>query len=201
MTKKKKIIIISFLALCVFALISLLFPLIKVGHKADSKETQPAYTFYEADYDADIFENEEYLGLARELSYTDGALTVTYKLTDDLSNVDDALEFFASYFQTIINGDYEHYPSFFSNKYTGDIPEKFTMQMVYNISLEKLPYLTEDGSTVYRVDYMIYRNNGTFRPEIGSDGCIPQYVVLEKSENSYLITQIYTLKQDTEVVS
>ena len=44
--------------------------------------------------------------------------------------------------------------------------------MIYDITVEKLSENYKDGNTVYKynVSYKIYRNNGTFRNDIGSDG-------------------------------
>jgi hypothetical protein len=55
----------------------------------------------------------------------------------------------------------------FSSGYEGELPEKFTMQMVYDISLR--PHANADGEKSYIVNYKILKNNGTFRRDIGSD--------------------------------
>ena len=46
----------------------------------------------------------------------------------------------------------------------------------------------------YRVDYMIRKNNGTFRRDVGSDAIRPQYVVLLVSPDGsdIAIENVYT---------
>jgi hypothetical protein len=41
------------------------------------------------------------------------------------------------------------------------------MQMLYDMRIE--PYATEDETPAYLLEYKIYRNNGTFRRDIGSN--------------------------------
>lgn len=203
MNAQKKSIIYIFAILCALAVISGTIILILEFNNPDGTKTGTDYILFEPDYELNIFNDAEYLELNRSLSYKDGAITSTYSLEDDLSLIDPVLGFFASYLKCIINGEYNEYQSFFDEKYPGKytLPIKFTMQMLYNMSLEKLSQASEDGSTIYKLDYLIRKNNGTFRPEIGSDGCKSQYISLKKNGDSYLITKIYTLNIITEVVS
>ena len=141
------------------------------------------YTFVTPDYDANILEDTEYLDKNRYIEFTNGAMSVT--IADGrFSEYGKPLVFFNDYFNTVINGDHETYNAYFTENYYSDkthVPfEKFTMQRVYNINAtqiqESLITVGEDyGNTMYlfRVSYMIMKNDGTFRNDMGSDGAVP----------------------------
>ena len=145
------------------------------------KETDPGpkepIFFYDADYDLDIWEEEDYLALERRIRYTEGAQTIYLANETDCRNTGDMAIFFWDYFHAIINGDYQQFPLYFSEEYRAEqeIPECFTMQQLYEIEVVKLrEYTVGDGtaeqSTVYefQVGYRIRRNNGTFRDDLAS---------------------------------
>ena len=47
-----------------------------------------------------------------------------------------------------------------------------------------------DGSRAYMVEYMIYRNNGTFRDDMGSDAILPLLFTLNREGESLKIDSI-----------
>ena len=85
--------------------------------------------------------------------------------------------FFHDYINCIIRGDYGSYPSFYTEKCKSDpnfkMPEKFTMQGLYEIHIEFMGFETNEAgepvSELYYVDYRIYKNNGTYRRDILPD--------------------------------
>ena len=159
------------------------FPLTGTGSKI----------FYEADYDEDIFEDEEYLEKNRDIRFTSNGIAVSFPF-GDAAGYGDASKFFAEYFQTVMDGDYENYGDFFTAEYLArenafdnlarnGLP--FTMQKIYDIEIEELETLDDSaGDTrmvfgVYQVKYKIMENNGTFRNDQTDDGgVVPLYFEL-----------------------
>lgn len=178
------------------------------GNK-ESVQTLPL-KFSEPDYESDIFSNPAYLDKNRYIQYTDGALTTL--ITDENYEVyGESVEFFVRFFEAIIHGDHETYNSLFteecrdSGNYTPY--EKFTMQKVYNIEVEKLAEeVIEKGPRfgqrhyTYKVAYMIMENDGTFRNDMESDCAVPQLFELYYDGKDVLIDSIvrytYTVFDD-----
>jgi len=192
--KKKRAIIIVF-----FSLIGIMIVLIVLNFLMDklneipvkdiipqkSAETESAvkYKFHDPDYEENILEDADYLDKNRYIEYTNGAVSVTIA-DGKFSEFGKPLVFFNEYFTSVINGDHNTYNSFFTDEYYKDkthIPyEKFTMQRVYNINVELIQESVIQsgdnyGDTMYifRVAYMIMKNDGTFRKDMGSDGAVP----------------------------
>ena len=145
-------------------------------------ETQKInYLFFEPNYEDNIFEDEEYLEKNRYIEYTNGAVSIT--LADgNFSAHGRPVVFFNEYFNTLMNGDAEKYNTYFSEDYYKDNKrfEKFTMQKIYNINITVLlEEVVEEGKYygynryLYKVSYMIMKNDGTFRDDIDSDGSVP----------------------------
>lgn len=141
------------------------------------------YKFYTPDYEYNILDDTDYLDKNRYIEYTNGAVSITIA-DGKFSEYGKPLEFFNEYFTAVINGDHNTYNSFFSDEYYEDethIPyEKFTMQRVYNINVELIQQsLIESGVNygdtmyIFKVSYMIMKNDGTFRNDMGSDGAVP----------------------------
>ena len=109
-------------------------------------------------------------------------------------------EFFYRYFDTVIHGDYVEYPSFFTESYlkSHDLPERFTMQRIYDIdvtlySRENVDY---NGTSVpcsqYIVSYRIQYNNGTFRGDFtGKDVRPLLFSLIQENGKVY----IYSISQ------
>ena len=90
-----------------------------------------------------------------------------------------------------------HPSASFGGLYTFPTLPRFTQQMLYQICIYYCGAETDgDGSqrVTYRVDYMIRKNNGSFRRDVGSDAIRPQYVVLLVSPDgqSIAIDDVYT---------
>ena len=132
------------------------------------------FSFFEADYSENVFDDPVYMNLDRRIWFS--RFGDKAELTPDSANGRGAAALmFYRYFNSIINGDYERYPSFFTESYLNgsgaDIPSKFTMQKLYDINIE---LFSSDGSDksvikeIYEVRYAIFENNGTFRRDIPS---------------------------------
>lgn len=199
--KQKKIIVIVIAAMLVFSLAaltvlnyvdfdSLLAP--RDGHKTP-------IVFYPPNYEENIFENEEYLEKNRYIKYTEGPVSVLI-VDGDYAQYGEAVALLARYLDAIISGDAETYASFFSESYKKSValPDKFTMQKLYDIEIKKLSAAEGEDAQgtyrryVYRVSYMIMRNDGTFRTDLGSDAIRPQEITVTERDGALLITGVAT---------
>ncbi len=182
--KQKRGIIIAFCAMIAVVLvayviipgITMLADYIKEQKDDDAKSDYmddiKSFSFYPADYNENIFEDEEYMALNRYLSYTKGSDTFTIT-NGDYSPYDATVGFFAEYFDSVINGEYETYDKYFTEEYFEECSnkERFTPQKLYDINVKLKSTAPIDGATsyIYFVSYKIFENNGTFRNDIESD--------------------------------
>ena len=193
--KRKKILLISVLVIIGILAILGVIMLVLSGINSLLRERSvenlresirpPSYVFFKTDYNENIFDDAEYMGLNREMRYTVGGLTVTIG-EHNYSQQTPIVRFMYNILQYIINGDYEKYNEIFIDAYLenagDDLRETFTMQKLYNIDVELADtweMLLPDGRTAiytdYIVSYMIKGNNGTFRNDIppGEEARIP----------------------------
>ncbi len=132
-----------------------------------------SFNFYPSDYELDVTTVPEYMDLDRGVHYTKGGYSILV-LDEELSDYNPAVRFFVEYFKTLQKGDYETYNTYFTEDYYKIYKpyELFAPQMIYNIEVEELSEtFHDDGTTTwtFNVKYMIYRNDGTFRNDIGSN--------------------------------
>lgn len=178
---KQKIKKVFTAIICVFLALGLLLGLLMLAEELLKNEPEEIsyddFRFFEPDYDANILENRMYMGLNRSVYFDRyGSENV---LTEGSVTAGEASGFFYDYFQCLVNGEYEKYKDFFTNEYIEehgeDIPERFTMQGVYDIhiklhSMNKPQPENEDLTCeIYEVSYRIFENNGTFRRDILPD--------------------------------
>ncbi len=155
--------------------------------------------FAPADYEDNIFEDETYMSMNRDIKYIDGAQSTEVALDENGSYFGDGLLFFQTYFNCVIRGDYETYQTLISEDYDKDgaypIPERFTMQKIHSISVEH----RNDADTIvsqnevrryYVVKYQIYQNNGTFRDDIRPTDVLPLLFELTTIDETTKITKI-----------
>ena len=197
---KKRILTAIIISVC---LVPVLIGLSYVLDLYDSKKNNEIdeeidYNWYEADYDENIFENEDYIELTEYgfISYTDGSVTVGIERNTALNYGDD-VQFMVDYLYSIIEGEHEKHNSFFSDYYYKNHQKKdrFTMQKIYDVSLKKELVTKKDGYTEYTyiLSYKILENNGTFRKDIG-DGSKRQYITFTDREGAFLIDSVITEK-------
>ena len=111
------------------------------------------------------------------------------------------VEYMVEYIYSIIYGDCDEYNSFFSEKYflENEKEDSFTMQKIYDVDIKKeMPTAgSEDGSDytmyVFRIQYRILENNGTFRDDF-LEGRKLQYITVSDREGALLIDSISTPK-------
>ena len=155
--------------------------------------------FAPADYEADIFEDETYMKMNRDIKYIDGAQSTEVALDEDGSYFGTGLVFFQNYFNCVIRGDYETYRTFISDDYDTKnaypIPAMFTMQKIHSISVEHRGDADKIVSQnevrrYYVVKYQIYQNNGTFRDDIRPTDVLPLLFELTTVGEETKITKI-----------
>lgn len=151
-------------------------------------EREPVF-LYPADYDENIFEDEEYLKKDRTVYYQEGAQGLYLATRQDALNTGELATLFYDYFDAVIHGDHTMLNTFFTAEYFEKNGEKepFTMQRLYRMEVELINTFYQDQGTPYEiavyefdVRYAIDRNNGTFRDDLASDTTRPFiYQVIE----------------------
>lgn len=167
------------------AFVALLLALLLFLWLLPEKE-QPQYDIYFYPVvDENIFENQQYLDKNRFVYYCDDpqGYGLTEQITDeDRASFDFKVQFAEIYLNCLISGDREMLRQLCSQEYLkkNAIPQ-FTQQMLYEMyiyyhSTERLDNGME--RVTYKLNYKIFRNNGTYRRDVGSDGAKPEYLVL-----------------------
>ena len=162
------------------------------------------FDFYPADYEENIFEDEDYLELieGEYMSFCDITTNLTVGI-DREGAIDYGKEvaFLVEMLHDAISGDHTAYNACFSNEYYKNNQPKssFTMQKIYDIVITYISRETltdSDGNnytkSIYTVEYKIYKNNGTFRNDIGN-GSKKQYFTLTDTTGLVLVDNISTV--------
>lgn len=202
--KKKKIAVVCVLLVCLLGGICWYFIYANPNvlnqtlqdirnHITGMYGSKQSYIYYPIDHDLDITTVEGYMELDRDIHYKNGSETIMITDANSEFYSQDVL-FFRTYFDYAIHGDYEAYNALFTEHYyeTNEPYHSFTQQMIYDIEVEKLSETDNDRGKIYayNVSYKIYRNNGTFRNDIGSDGAKTLYFELLEADNTILIDRI-----------
>ena len=186
---RKKVIPILSCALVLLIGLPILLTVILQNLQKDINDTALSgddsdYFFYEP-YDGDIMAYDVYLKLDREIGYYDnmkgyGMLDVVTPAHENAN-----LRLIYRYLQSIIAGNAEEYNSLFHQDYfkTHSAQSEFAQQMLYDMRIYL--YSSEEvgnSETLYSycLDYRIYKNNGEFRRDIGSDMIRSVFLVLRE---------------------
>lgn len=177
------------LAVLVVVLLVVLLP---KDEPAPEPDTRPI-TFYPV-WDGDVRENELYLGLDRQFYLCDPDYGSKEALDDDQLEADPKLALLRDYINSLING----YPNACRSLFTAaalaeDPVPDFAQQMIWRVEITKTEEQIEEGTTrtTYCLEYMIYRNNGTYRRDVGSNAVRPEYLTLiEVAEGEYRIDSL-----------
>lgn len=234
-SKKKKrailFLIVTFVLLVFLVLLnSLDFEAISEKLKGDSDnspqetvQNYPAIWFDPPDYDEDLTADADYMGLDRNMEYTEG--NESFVIVGDASVHGDLCVFWQNYLDALVAGDAETLKAMHTDRYfelmkqNGEFLDGFEKgyapQKIYNfrVKLEETYDLGENGDKngnykgyivhYFRVSYQIKDNNGTFRRDMNADGdAVPlRFEVLERggdirinSQNRYLVPKAGTEK-------
>ncbi len=197
MTKKKLFLSVAVIALAAVLLIALV-PLLSLLFQ----EPDPTYDYDFADpaLSADIFADEEYMGLDRSIYYTTGQGGYEFKNAiseSDYTSYNKAVQLLIKLVLAAQAGDTAAYNACFSSEYIAKEGKfgSFTMQKIYDINIREYAVSADlqipdvyDEVFVYGLSYKIKDNNGSLRNDIGSDGAREQYmtVVLDKNDRAWI---------------
>ena len=161
--------------------------------------------FYMPDYDYNILEDEEYLGLDRKIYYYADKTQLGSVIELDESNRDKqavGVTLLCEMVESIIMGDADAYNSFFSDYYFEhkdvDPDPGFTMTQLYDIKITNFGSKSVSNSQLgdyneyhFVLQYSIHKNNGTFRSDIRSDWNASTYIIITDRNGKLLIEDMY----------
>lgn len=204
--KNARVMILFSVLLLIFILIfAAIFALSNQNNGQNAKKYD--FIFHEVDFETDILSDESYLSLNRSVSLKQGNQTTV--IDRNYVSEKGTVEFMLDYLDCVISGDYEGYGDFFSELYfeAESVPEIFTMQRIYEITVEILSETEIADSnrnyTEYRIslDYKINRNDGTFRQDMGSDCIRTQYFLITDREGDLKIDTVKSFDVVEEIPS
>ena len=204
-------VIISFL--CVIIGITILcFAIMGIIGNSNKPQNIAGNTiiFHEANFEYDIMKDSNYLELDRNVRFENLQNGITVELVDgnlnDVpSDIRDSFSVINDFINYAIAGDHQSLNSLFSDEYIdadGDIKMEFTMQQLYNI---KVTYITDTttesngytySSQDFWLEYMIRKNNGTFRNDMASDCIKKEYVRITNRDREYEIDVLAPFKTE-----
>lgn len=174
-------------AICCF-LISLRFE-----NEIDPPPPRADAYFYDPDYETDILSLPEYTdGYDRTFYYYVGA-SGNPLYEDNCNAYGEEVALLYRMLDAILRGDAAAYNSCFTQGYLDayGAKDRFTMQKIYNVKLEnKGTPEGEGGARCFKLTYCIYKNDGTFRDDIGSDAFREQYIYVVTEGGSAKISNI-----------
>ncbi len=146
----------------------------KKTQSTDYTDALTDYKFFAVD-NSNIFSDPEYTEEMRKIyyEYLVGENSESVVLDDEsVKEFDASVNFMYDYIGYIMRGEVDNYNNCFSSAYYKKIfpKEFFTMQRLYDIKLINIGKRYENGMTVYifKLDYKILKNDGTFRKDIDS---------------------------------
>ena len=195
---KKKIIIVIVALLVTFALCGIIITLIQPNEEdgGERKVYPPIDEALLSDTkpkDFDIMEYEEYVEM-HDINVYYKKDNIKESVSEDrANNYGEAFAVVYNVITAIRNGDATTY-----NFYMGKKELKkgiFTQQQIYDILITFQPGYTDDekvsyDKAVFKVEYKIHENNGTYRNNIESDASRPIYFIVDNSSGEMLVTDM-----------
>lgn len=191
---------LGLLLLTLYAVLGAVSRNLKKTSRADFAAASPKLgdknyvNYYEPNYAADIFADEDYLAKDRVVRYTYGDdLTRITVVLDELSDEEmtEGGRFFKKYVDIVTHGESDAYKTLFTPEYAANPngfeahPDRtFPMQRLYDVHVTELARTDADDPTytyhketavfgVYEVTYKILKNDGEFRVDLAENGEIP----------------------------
>lgn len=192
-TKKKRRRSVLLAVAVTLAVIVLTVTLLLLLLPEDQAPTDPSggSTVFYPPYDGDVRENGAYLALDRQFYLCDPDYGSREAIDDGQFAANAELALLRDYINSLIDG----YPNACRSLFTASaldaspIPD-FEQQMIYRVEISRVSQEVSGGEkrVTYSLSYMIYRNNGTYRRDVGSNAVRPEYLtLLEVSEGDYRI--------------
>jgi hypothetical protein len=140
----------------------------------------------------DIMEYDEYLGYDRNIYLRENGVELSISESDS-GNYGDGFEVMYGVIRAINEGDSRAYNALMGDE--GLRKSSFTQQQIYGILITKeSETAVKDGGYyteyVYKVEYKIHENNGSFRRDIESDASRPQYFIINDSTGELLLMDV-----------
>ncbi len=195
----KKILLVVTAVFAVLLLITAVIPLVTELFADDYDDVSyNPMAFYEVDFNFDVRNDALYLKHNRDIKYNRyGNERVLAE--SNINDISPSAVLFFNYFNCIINGDNESYPSFFTEKCKNDekfaLPENFTTQGLYDMNVNFHSASRKEGEEdtvleIYEVSYRIFKNNGSFRNDILPDETRTLVFEVEIKNGSALINAV-----------
>ena len=143
---------------------------------SEKEESEPPKIIFSAPYDGDIFSFDEYLALNRSTSYFDGYVYRSIEKENE-DGFDASVLFLRDFLETMKRGDVKGYNAAFT--FDPHQPS-FSQQMIYEASIcyERQGTDADDRLILYRLEYKLYRNDGSLRQDVGSGGMKPLWALV-----------------------
>lgn len=148
------------------------------------------YDLVQVDTETDIMAYEPYLECNRDLNYTSNNYTISFTLEEASERIDD-VGFFARYFLSVRDADYEAHAALFSDPefYKNSMPTRFSRQMVHDIEVEYLGELND--AAYYCVTTAILESDGTYLKHLVDGGTRSLWFEVVKIDGEMKIRAIY----------
>lgn len=199
--KIKKLIIISLSVLVILLVIYFILSFVDENIKNDKTPwltPDDQVRFSNINYETDIFDDVIYMGKNRSVFYSEYE-TGELINSENINEYGPCAVFFENFFDIAVNGKYNEFGSLFTEEYLKIyiVPEKFTMQKVYDIEVNRTDEgILDSGDEYYKyeVRFKIMNNNGSFRNDMGSDEVKPLVFFLIKKDTNIFIYSINEIK-------
>ena len=194
---KRRIITVLIITGVVLLALTIIIAILEMSEESFEVETwgsvDPSLLEDTKDEDFDIMEYDEYLGLNRLVMYQEGNISTSI---DDktVQKYNDSLILMYDLIGYIIAGDSEGYNSLVYPK--EDKKKDFTQQQLYDILIIRHSRTQMKGDNgiyteyVYKLEYKIHENNGSFRNDIEPDAARAQYFVINDSTGTLMVMDI-----------
>ncbi len=203
--------ILSFLCV-IIGITALCFIIMAIVSNANEPQNNVGNTiiFHDANFEYDIMKDESYLELDRNVRFENSQNGITVEIIDGNLNdvptdIRDSFTVINDFINYAIAGKHSELNSLFSDEYIdaeGETKMEFTMQQLYNI---KVTYITDTttesngytySSQDFWLEYMIRKNNGTFRSDMASDCIKKEYVRITNRDGEYEIDVLAPFKTE-----
>lgn len=212
--------IILILLTVIIAITALCFIIMSIINNSQAPQNITGNTiiFYDANYDYNIMEDENYLILDRNVRFENSHNGLTIEIVDDNlndvpSDIRESFIVINNFIDYAIRGKYDELNSLFSDEYVeadGELKMNFTMQQLYNIKITYITDTTTESngysypSQDFWLEYMIRKNNGTFRNDMPSDCIKKEYVRVTNRNGDHridVLTPFNTVAPEHQTIS
>lgn len=173
----------------------------KISYSYDPLSEDWGIGYYEQDVNFDIFTDEVYADKDIGVRFSSNNVE-EYFTVEDRAEASYQAQLFIDYFDAAIHGDGAKLNTLFTSDYFKNggkpikkYPDKFPMQKIYRIQVEKVGGTTTENTVegtmiyeYYKVSFLIMDNNGKFRPDLP-----------EEQSSIPLIYDVITLKGESKI--